>query len=50
MWLMMYIYMGETHRSIFTRSRFHFKIWKPGKRGALEKELEGGVGEEKAGL
>ena len=44
------VYIGETHRSIVTRARSHFELYKPGKGGAVARELEGEAGgEEKAG-
>ena len=43
-------YIGETHRSVFTRSEAHVNTYKPGKQGVINHlEEEGGNDEEKAG-
>ena len=40
------IYIGESHRSIVTRCRSHFDMYKPGKGGGGAREVEGGAVEE----
>ena len=40
------VYIGETHRSIVTRCKSHFDLYKPGKAGAGARQVEGEGGEE----